>query len=236
MAAKAVTAEWPVCSTTARIVLTGGDLDEAWALVRAQFAAVERACRSELAACSGRTTTVGPLLGDLVRTALRAARDSNGHVDPTPASGGWRRIRLDGRQLTVPKGVELDISGTATAFAVDSCTRMVNDYLDVGVQVSLAGCAATEGPAPAGGWRVPLVDGSDITVDPGTAAATATGNGNGFWHSVTVLAPSCVRASVLSGAALARGWAAASWLRGLGIPARLAGPDGDVRMFGGWPR
>ncbi|HET9141524.1 hypothetical protein [Actinophytocola sp.] len=234
MAAKAVTAEWSVCSTTARIVLTGGDMAEARALVRAQFAAMEQACGAELRACSGTTTSVGPLLGDLIRTVLQAARDSNGYLDPTPVTGGWRRIRLDGRQLTVPKGVELDIGFIATAFAVDRCTRMVNDYLDVGVQVGLADCVATEGPAPAGGWRVPVADGPAVAVPAGTAAATVTGTG--FWHSVTVLAPSCVRAGMASTAAIARGWAAVPWLRGLGLPARLTGPDGDVRLLGGWPR
>ena len=79
--------------------------------------------------------------------ALRAARLTDGDVDPTvgaamSAAGydrdfqhiepngpplsltvrqvpGWREVRLDGRSLILPTGVQLDLGATAKAWAAD---------------------------------------------------------------------------------------------------------------------
>jgi thiamine biosynthesis lipoprotein len=194
-------AEWEVWTTTARIVVTDGDaLADARALTEAQLNAIDLACSrfrpdSELRACTGRTSRVSPLLADLVRTALEAAEETQGDVDPTVGRAlvelsvdgpairlkvpGWQRVRLERRYLTVPEGIELDLGATAKAFAADRCARLINAYLHVGVLVSLGGDIATAGEAPEGGWRVLVRDQPDdpsctVAIPAGTAMATSS--------------------------------------------------------------
>jgi thiamine biosynthesis lipoprotein len=132
-----------------------------------------------------RPVRVSELLAELVAVSLRAADRSDGDVDPTvgaamvrlgrgrdlslfPTCGGWqvherpapgwRRVHLDGRVLTVPVGVLLDLAATAKAHTADRCARMVAAHCDTGVLVDIGGDIATAGPAPQGGWRVPVPD------------------------------------------------------------------------------
>ena len=72
------------------MVTDPGAIHRAAAIVRAELSAVDAVCSrfrpdSELsAACrSGRTTTISPLLAELVAAALEAARRPPGDVDPT---------------------------------------------------------------------------------------------------------------------------------------------------------
>jgi FAD:protein FMN transferase len=198
------TAEWSVWTTTARIVVTDEDaLADARELVKTQLDAIDRACSrfrpdSELSAGTGGTTRISPLLAELVETALCAARETDGDVDPTVANAlaylgydrnlsevddapgplvrrqvpGWQRIRLERRYLTVPDGIELDLGATAKAFAADRCARLVSTYLHVGVLISLGGDIATAGEAPEGGWRVLVKDQAD---DPSCTVAVPAG-------------------------------------------------------------
>jgi thiamine biosynthesis lipoprotein len=55
------------------------------------------------------------------------------------------------------------------------------------------------------------------------------------WRTVSVAAASCVDANTASTAAIIRGPAAAGWLAGLGLPARLVDEAGQVHTVGGWP-
>jgi FAD:protein FMN transferase len=88
-------AEWSLWSTTARLVVTEPDrLPAARALVDSLLADIDRACSrfrddSELrrVEAAGATVRVSPLLADLVGAALRAARRTEGDVDPT--IGAW---------------------------------------------------------------------------------------------------------------------------------------------------
>jgi thiamine biosynthesis lipoprotein len=90
--------QWSVWGTTARIVVTDPRMaDAAQALVSARLEAVDAACSrfrpdSELAGVQNRLTaepgtaiTVSPLLAELIAAALRAARRTDGDVDPTLA-------------------------------------------------------------------------------------------------------------------------------------------------------
>lgn len=86
------TAQWPVWSTTARIVVTDASaISDAQAIVTEQLAAVDRACSrfrddSEIQALhrdTGRPQLVSPLLAELIAVALDAARRTDGDVDPT---------------------------------------------------------------------------------------------------------------------------------------------------------
>ena len=118
--------------------------------------------------------------------ALRAARLTDGDVDPTvgaamSAAGydrdfhqiepngpplrltvrqvpGWREVRLDGRSLTLPAGVRLDLGATAKAWAADRSAARIAAQHGSGVLVSLGGDIAVAGPPPADGWRIRVQD------------------------------------------------------------------------------
>lgn len=176
---------------------------------------------------------------------------------------GWRTLTLDGRRLRMPPGLQLDLGATAKAGAADRCAHLVADLLETGVLVSLGGDIATAGPAPADGWQVVVQDLPDdvpqqITLAPGAAVATSsnarrtwTQDGQprhhlvdpvtGFpaaspWRSVTVVAPTALRANTATTAAMVKGRDALGWLRGTGLPARLVSQEGGLVTLGGWPR
>lgn len=176
---------------------------------------------------------------------------------------GWRSLRLDGRRLEMPRGTQLDLGASAKAVAADRCARLVHDELGTGVLVSLGGDIATAGPTPAGGWQVTVQDlpedlPQQITLHDGAAVATSStarrtwsqdGHprhhvvdpatrlpATGPWRSVTVVAPTCLRANTATTAALVKGDAALAWLRSTGLPARLVSHDGALVTLGGWPR
>lgn len=237
----------------------------------------------------GRPVRVSALLAELVAAALWAAERTGGHVDPTvgdamvrlgydrdlslvhsgagwtvtsrPAPGWWR-VRLDGRQLTVPAGTLLDLGASAKAHTADRCARLVAERCGTGVLVSLGGDIATAGAAPDGGWRVLVRDGADepactVALPAGAALATSstvsrrwrTGGGllhhildprtcrpvRPVWRTVSVAAHRCLTANAFSTAAVVRGIAAPGWLRELGVPARLVDAEGEVLTLGGWP-
>lgn len=178
-------------------------------------------------------------------------------------SSTWRSLRLDGRRLTLPAGVRLDLGATAKARAADRCAALVHDRLGTGVLVSLGGDVATAGPAPREGWQVTVQDlpadaPQQVGLTAGAAVATSstarrtwqhdgrvvhhlldprTGAPvDGPWRCVTVVAPTCLRANTASTATLALGDTGLSWLARTGLPARLLGHDGGVVTTGGWPR
>jgi FAD:protein FMN transferase len=108
------TAQWPVWTTTARLVVTDPRaLSEATTLVKGLLAEVDRACSrfrpdSELARVPADTPTqVSPLLAELVAAALTAARRTGGAVDPTVGSAmaalGYDRDLADVRDDGIPR-------------------------------------------------------------------------------------------------------------------------------------
>jgi thiamine biosynthesis lipoprotein ApbE len=143
-----------------------------------------------LRAASGQR--VSPLLAGAIAAALRAAELTDGDVDPTvgaamsaigydrdfeklPRTGpslnvtvrtvpGWREIRLDGRVLTMPEGVQLDLGATAKAWTADRAAARIARQAGCGVLVGLGGDIAVAGPAPDGGWRIRV---QDVTGEPG---------------------------------------------------------------------
>jgi thiamine biosynthesis lipoprotein len=184
---RAGTALWPVWDTTVHLVVTSPDrMLDARKLVIDQVAAIDDACNpfrsdSEVRAlqrADGEPVQVSPLLAELVAVSLRAARLSDGDVDPisggvlrghdresfrAPLDGGgidgwkaselnWRSIRRNGREITLPAGALLDLSAMARAHAVDRCAWLIYKRFEVGVLVGIGGDIATAGEAPAGGW------------------------------------------------------------------------------------
>ncbi len=131
---------------------------------------------------------VSPLLAEAIAVALRAARLTDGDVDPTvadamsalgydrdfavlPEAGppvrlavravpGWQQVGFDepSRLLTLPPGVHLDLGATAKAWAADRSAARLAAGLGCGVLVGLGGDIAVAGPPPEGGWRIRVQD------------------------------------------------------------------------------
>jgi thiamine biosynthesis lipoprotein len=174
----------------------------------------------------------------------------------------WRAVRLDGRQLTVPADVRLDLGATAKAYAADMAAADVAARLDVGILVSLGGDIATAGPAPYGGWRVLVQDNPGdpqctVALPAGSALATSSTVSRRWsrdghtlhhildprtgrpavplWRTATAAAARCVDANTATTAALVRGDGAIDWLSRTGLPARLVDADLRVTTLNDWP-
>ena len=135
---------------------------------------------------------VSPLLAEAIAVALRAAELTDGDVDPTVGAAmsavgydrdfeqvqrvgpagfpvtvrtvpGWRQVRLEGRILTMPEGIQLDLGATAKAWAADRSAARIAQQVGCGVLVGLGGDIAVAGPAPEGGWRIRV---QDVTGSP----------------------------------------------------------------------
>ena len=185
-------ASWRALGTLVQLVVTDpAALPGARRLLEDDLAAVDATCSrfredSEIRSLGGGRQHVSPLLAEAIGVALRAARLTDGDVDPTvgaamSAAGydrdfrqiepngpplrltvrqvpGWREIRLDGRSLTLPGGVQLDLGATAKAWAADRSVTRIAAQTDSGVLVSLGGDIAVAGPPPADGWRIRVQD------------------------------------------------------------------------------
>lgn len=191
-------ADWVAWSCKVRLVVTEPTaLEEARTLLAGHLAAVDTACSrfcgdSELAAAEagGNWVTVSPLLADLLHAGLRAARITDGDVDPTVGGAmaavgydrditaimpggvvvacpapGWRSIELDRRagRVRIAAGVRVDLGATAKAWTADAAAAAITERTGAGCLVSLGGDIAVSGRAPEGGWRVRV---EDLTSDP----------------------------------------------------------------------
>jgi thiamine biosynthesis lipoprotein ApbE len=140
----------------------------------------------------GRAQQVSPLLAEAIAVALRAADLTDGDVDPTVGAAmsaigydrdfeaiaptgpkitvkqvpGWREVRLEGRVLTMPEGVSLDLGATAKAWAADRSAARIAHHVGCGVLVSLGGDIAVAGPPPEAGWRIRVQDVTGSPDDP----------------------------------------------------------------------
>jgi thiamine biosynthesis lipoprotein len=156
------------------------------------------------AAAAGGPVPVSADLLEAVEIALRAARLTDGAVDPTVgiamcrlgydrdftvmepnASGdlpepgpvpGWRSVTLDGERSTVTMraGTLLDLGATAKAWAADRAARAIASRLGCGVLVSLGGDIAVDGAAPEKGFSVGI---ADICGDPSAPVAVSIVSG-----------------------------------------------------------
>jgi thiamine biosynthesis lipoprotein len=185
-------ASWRALGTLVHLVVTEpGCLPEARGLLTKDLAEVDAACSrfradSEIRSLTGGQHQVSPLLAEAIAVALRAARLTDGDVDPTVGAAmsaigydrdferierigppvvltvravpGWREIHLEGQSLTMPEGIQLDLGATAKAWAADRSSARITRRLGCGVLVSLGGDIAVAGPAPDGGWRIRVQD------------------------------------------------------------------------------
>lgn len=134
-----------------------------------------------------------------------------------------------------------------------------------GVLVSLGGDVAVAGDPPSEGWHIQIAedsrapitpDGETIAIRAGGVATSSTTvrrwrrggvelhhiidpstglPASGPWRTVSVVAGSCVDANIAATAAIVRGAAAAAWLDGARLPARLVDRSGAITRIGGWP-
>jgi FAD:protein FMN transferase len=184
---------WKALGTTASVYVTdAAAVDDARAAVEHELAAIDLACSrfrddSDLAranAAAGRPTRISALLEEALAIALRAARLTDGMVDPTIGEAlilagydrdfadvrdsgmpltavkvpGWRTVRIHAGTLTMPRGVQLDLGATAKALAADRAARAAARAASVGVLVNLGGDIAVAGEPPATGWAVGVGD------------------------------------------------------------------------------
>src|SRR5450755_1401460 len=193
-------ASWRALGTLVQLVVTDPRcLTEARRLLAADLDEVDLACSRfradseirNLRTAQGRPARVSPLLAEAIAVALRAARLTDGDVDPTvgaamsavgydrdfdqiPRTGppllvtartvpGWREVHLEGQSLTMPEGIQLDLGATAKAWAADRAAGRIASRLGCGVLVSLGGDIAVAGAGPDGGWRVRV---QDVTGSP----------------------------------------------------------------------
>jgi thiamine biosynthesis lipoprotein ApbE len=186
--------------TTAVLAVADASVrDHAHALLDDELAAIDHTCSrfrddSELAhvnAADGRAVATSALFVEAVDVALRAARLTEGRVDPTIGNAlrilgydrdfdtverdggplrvraqrvaGWRRVQVDHlrRTVRVPRGVALDLGATAKALAADRAAARIATVTGSGVLVSLGGDCAVAGDAPDDGWNIRVADRHD---------------------------------------------------------------------------
>jgi thiamine biosynthesis lipoprotein len=140
-----------------------------------------------LNASAGSPVHVSPLLLEAVEASLRAARVTDGDVDPTigealialgydrdfdaigmgaaatvsiAAVPGWQTVRVDraASTVTTARGVVLDLGATAKALAADHAAAAASASVEGGVLVSLGGDISIEGPPPEQSWQIRVTD------------------------------------------------------------------------------
>jgi thiamine biosynthesis lipoprotein len=99
-----------------------------------------------LPAAGGRWTAATPLFREALRAGVRGA--------------ARRRIEIDDARgcVRVPSDMKIDIAATAKALAADRAAHAAYRATGAGVLVNVGGDIAVAGPAPDGGWPVPVVD------------------------------------------------------------------------------
>jgi len=199
--------EFPVWGGHAVVAVTDqAGLSAALAHVKRTVAAFDLACSSfredsELALLNrspGEDVVVSKLLFDAVREAIRAARLTDGAVDPTvgqslialrinpPLSDqpvriepvpGYTVVRLDepNSSIRLPAGAQLDLGATAKALAADSAAAAARAAAGCGVLVGLCGDIAVAGEAPEGGWQIRVTDDHRDANAPGQCVAIQAG-------------------------------------------------------------
>lgn len=164
-----------------------------------------------------------PLLSD---ASIRSAA-------PTAERHGWRAVALEGRLLTRPRGLVLDLNGVVKGLAVDDAVALLaaDGFVSAGGDVAARGSCAVGLP---GGGTVSLHGGALAT--SGTSSRTWMQNGvrqhhlvdprtgrpsRSRWRTVTVAASSCLAADVAAKASFLLDVEGPGWLDALGLPGRF---------------
>ena len=194
---------WRALGTSVHLLVADADPEPARVAVEDLLERVDRTYSrfrrdSELSLVAGRpgqTARVSPLLCMAISAAMRAARLTDGLVDPTVGRAmraigydddfdrvagrtepltlrlervpGWQAIAYDerARTLRVPRGIEIDLGSTGKALAADLAAAAANAATGAGVLVSLGGDIATAGEPPNAGWHVLAAEDSELPPD-----------------------------------------------------------------------
>ena len=159
---------------------------------------------------------------------------------------GWSRVVWNRPHLTLPAGMEIDFGGLGKEYAVDSAVLRIMQVSDVPVLVNFGGDLRVSGPLrDRRRWLVAIesADGDGITssrLELSGGALTTSGDARRFlrkngvryshildprngWpvkhapRSVTVAAPTCMEAGVMSTLAMLKGRKAEAFLRREGV-------------------
>jgi len=159
---------------------------------------------------------------------------------------GWSRVIWRDHTLMLPPGMEIDFGGLGKEYAVDSAIILIMRASSVPVLVNFGGDLRVSGPRrDSRCWRVAIEtpDGTGVTasgLELASGALTTSGDARRFllkngvryshildprkgWpvrhapHSVTVAAPTCMQAGVMSTLAMLQGRRAEAFLRREGV-------------------
>jgi thiamine biosynthesis lipoprotein len=208
--------------------------------------------------------TVSRLFASVLRSALAAASATGGLVDPTlglaieaagydrdfsllaagmdrplgpTAPGRWSSLRLHGRLLSRPVGVQIDLNGVVKGLAADASLDLIrgDGFVVAGGDVAARGGAVVGVPC---GGALSLLSGGVATsgstrrrwrrggawqhhlIDPRTGRPAAS-----RWDEVTVVAASCAAADIAAKAALLLSHRGPNWLDERGLPGRFVAGD-----------
>lgn len=207
---------WRALGTSVVVAVTDADaLEAARDAVGLEVDALDRACSrfrddsdlTRLNEAGGFPVVVSPLLAEAIRVALRAARLTDGDVDPTVggaleaigydvdfsaiepdrgdfavkhrAAPGWADVVITDRSavVTLPVGTILDLGATAKALGADRAARAAHAATAGGVLVSLGGDIAMAGRPPEGGWPVWITDDHAAHLEAPGQSITVHGGG-----------------------------------------------------------
>ena len=196
----------------------------------------------------------------LVDTTLGAALRSAGYdrdfraLRPTPEAarpgpvGRWREVRVTGRLLIRPVGVELDLNGVVKGQTVDEALDLLSGEGFVSAGGDYAGRGAFDVVLPRGG-SVRVTRGGLATsgttkrrwlradswkhhlIDPSTGEPARSP-----WTEVTVSAATCVQADIAAKAAFLLGDAGPEWLDERQLPGRFLDEHGGELANESWRR
>ena len=223
---------------------------------------------------TGEIVPVSKTFGQMVERALAAASATGGLVDPTLAgalaaagydrdfeslaprvdaapagtTGCWRAVRMVGRLLVRPVGLELDLNGVVKGQTVDEAVDLLSGDGFVSAGGDYAGRGAFDVELP-GGDSVRVTHGGLATsgttkrrwlragrwqhhlIDPRTGRPA-----DSPWAEVTASAGTCLQADVAAKAAFLLGDGGPDWLDERGLAGRFVPEDGPPVLNDTWLR
>ncbi|ESQ85237.1 hypothetical protein AEAC466_05870 [Asticcacaulis sp. AC466] len=161
---------------------------------------------------------------------------------------GWSKVGWHPPEISLPLDMEIDLGGLAKEYAVDLAVQRLQAISDTPVLVNFGGDLRVSGPRAKGGrWRVAIESveddsGTEGVIELSDGAITTSGDARRYlfkdgvryghildprtgWpvrdapRSVTVAAPTCVEAGILSTLAMLHGRDAWSFLKSEGVKA-----------------
>jgi thiamine biosynthesis lipoprotein len=161
---------------------------------------------------------------------------------------GWEKVSWAAPRIVLPAGMEIDLGGLGKEYAVDSTLLKLQAEADVPLLVNFGGDLRVSGPRAGGErWRVAIesvdqLGTSEALLEVASGALTTSGDSRRFlskdgvryshildprtgWpvrdppRSVTVAAPTCLEAGLMSTMAMLHGRSAERFLKREGIQA-----------------